>query len=301
MTREVSVYIPAYNVESFLESCIQGIRQQTYPVKEILVVDDGSKDRTLELAEQFAKTSQSWKTPVRVLQHPQNRGLAAVRNTGVQNAQSDYIASLDADCVPQPDWLERLMPLFDREKMGGVSGKLVEKNQRKMADRWRAVHMQQYWNGNEILIDPMHLFGNNTIFSRAALQEVGFYKDTPEYRTNNEDYYISRQLLYHGWHIAYDPDSVVYHLRTDTIYSLFRTYWRWFYLHRPRPDSKRGLWEKMKVNLQYFRMFTKQDLTSPRWDILPADVLFLIHQEYHDYQFALQERKKRREQRVSKS
>jgi glycosyltransferase involved in cell wall biosynthesis len=298
MIREVTVYIPAYNVEPFLDSCIEGIRKQSYPVKEILVIDDGSKDRTLEIAKGYESQNKEGVTPVRVIRHPQNRGLAAVRNTGVQNAQTDYIASLDADCVPQPDWLEKLMPLFEKEKMAGVSGKLIEKNQKKMADRWRAAHMQQFWDREEIIIDPMHLFGNNTIFLKPALKEVGFYKDTPEYRTNNEDYYISRQLLEHGYHIAYDPHSIVYHLRTDSLYSLFRTYWRWFYLHRPRPDSKRGLWEKMKVNLQYFRMFLKQDLKKARWDIIPADFLFFFHQEYHDYQFALEARRKRRAQKT---
>lgn len=284
MHRKVSFYIPAYNVEKFIGPCIETIMQQSYPVSEIIIIDDGSKDRTVEIAQKY---------PVKIVRHDNNRGLAAVRNTGVINAQFDYIGSVDADCLPEPDWLERLMKHFDLGNIAGVSGKLIEKYQSKMPDRWRAIHMKQYWEGTELIINPMHLFGNNTVFYRPALADVGYYKDSPEYRTNNEDYYISRCLLEKNYSIIYDPDALVYHLRQDSCSSLFRTYWRWFFLHRPRPDSKRGLYEKAKVNLQYFKYFLKQDLIAGNWNLIPVNFAFLYFQSLHDFRFALAERRKR--------
>ncbi|MCX7919858.1 MAG: glycosyltransferase family 2 protein [bacterium] len=278
MKRPVSVYIPAYNVEKYLATCIEYIQKQTYPVSEILVIDDGSTDTTADIAKQY---------PVKLIQHQQNQGLAAVRNTGVKNAKYDYVASLDADCIPEPDWLERLMVYFDQEQVAGVSGKLIEKHQTDIPDRWRAIHMKQYWEGEEVITNPMHLFGNNTVFYRPALAEVGFYKDTPEYRTNNEDYYISRKLLEAGYTIIYDPKSVVYHLRHDNYTSLFRTYWRWFFLHRPRPDSIRGFLHKGITNLVYFRNFLREDLDAGRFNLIIADCLFLWYQTVYDIKFAI--------------
>jgi glycosyltransferase involved in cell wall biosynthesis len=81
----ISLYVPAYNAEPWLERCLDAIRKQTRPPDEVIVVDDGSRDRTREIAERAG---------VRVLIHEKNRGLGAARNTAIRNARYDLIASL---------------------------------------------------------------------------------------------------------------------------------------------------------------------------------------------------------------
>lgn len=87
----VSVIIPCYNYGHFLAEAIESVRQQTYPAKEILVIDDGSIDNTKEVAARYADV---------IYIHQKNQGLSAARNTGTRHSRGSYLVFLDAD-----DWL----------------------------------------------------------------------------------------------------------------------------------------------------------------------------------------------------
>ncbi|MBD2459423.1 glycosyltransferase family 2 protein [Oscillatoria sp. FACHB-1407] len=90
----VSVIIPVYNGDRYLSEAIESVLQQTYQSFEVIVVDDGSTDNTATVAQQFGDT-------IRYL-YQENGGTAAARNTGIQMAQGDFLAFLDADDL----WLE---------------------------------------------------------------------------------------------------------------------------------------------------------------------------------------------------
>jgi glycosyltransferase involved in cell wall biosynthesis len=92
----VSILIPAYNSEKWITDSLRSAISQTWPRKEIIVVDDGSKDRTLEIARQFASDE------VHVITQA-NQGAAAARNTAYKHCQGDYIQWLDADDLLSPD------------------------------------------------------------------------------------------------------------------------------------------------------------------------------------------------------
>ena len=95
----VSVVIPAYNAEAYLEECVRSVLTQTHAVTEVLIVDDGSTDGTKILAESFG-------APVRLLQQKQG-GPARARNLGVNEAVGEWIAFLDADDFWLPDKVEK--------------------------------------------------------------------------------------------------------------------------------------------------------------------------------------------------
>lgn len=96
----VSILIPAYNAEEWIGETIQSAMAQTWPHKEIIVVDDGSSDRTAEVARRFESRE------VAVVSN-QNQGAAATRNHAFQISQGDYIQWLDADDLLAPDKIER--------------------------------------------------------------------------------------------------------------------------------------------------------------------------------------------------
>lgn len=273
MTERVVVYVPAYNVSVFLDECIAAIRAQTYPVADIVVIDDGSTDDSASIAERCG---------ARVIRHPRNLGLSAARNTAFREIDAPFIASLDADCVAEPDWLARLMPHMENPSMAGAGGTLIERNRDGVANAWRAAHMEQSL-GPEPVHCPHMLFGNNNVFRRRAILEVGSYPVDERYRTNNEDYYISRRLREQGWRLQYDPRARVHHGRTDDVASINRTYWRWFFLHRPRPSSPKGLLKKTVMNLRYAATFARRDVEAKRWGLVPFDLaVFPAYQTYHD-------------------
>ncbi len=98
---KVSIIVPVYNVEKYLRQCIDSLLCQTVPFYEILLVDDGSKDESGAICDEYAAQHDN----VRVV-HKQNAGLGMARNTGLDNVTGDYIAFVDSDDYLAPDWLE---------------------------------------------------------------------------------------------------------------------------------------------------------------------------------------------------
>jgi len=216
--QSISLYIPCFNVERHIALCLDAAGRQTCPTTEIIVVDDGSTDDTVSVASRY---------PVKIVKHGGNKGLAAARNTGIRSAAYDLVASLDADCVPKPDWLEKLADCLKDDDVAGAGGRLLERNSTRLPDRWRTFNMRQHW-GDEPITNPPFLFGNNTLFRKSALQQAGLYNE--RLRTNFEDVAISETLKLQGHTLVYQPAAVVEHLRTDSLYSAIRANWRWRFL-----------------------------------------------------------------------
>lgn len=112
----VSVIIPCYNAGEYLSDCISSILQQTHPVQEIIVVDDGSTDTTALIARDFGD-------PVRVMGQP-NMGVSTARNNGIKNSRGDFVAFIDADDLWEPAKLEQQVAYMmqNREAAAVVSG-----------------------------------------------------------------------------------------------------------------------------------------------------------------------------------
>ncbi|KAM3097630.1 glycosyltransferase family 2 protein [Phormidesmis sp. 146-12] len=111
---KVSVIMPVYNVENYVAETILSVLAQTYTNFEFLIVDDESPDRSVEICRQFQDPR------IRII-HQKNRGLAGARNTGIRNAQGDYIALLDSDDLWLPEKLEKLVGHLARSPHVGVT------------------------------------------------------------------------------------------------------------------------------------------------------------------------------------
>lgn len=100
-----SIIVPLYNKESFVRDALNSILKQTYTDYEVIIVNDASTDDSAIVAETFLSDK------IRIIQHDKNKGLAAARNTGIQNATSNFITYLDADDVWKPTFLEHIFSL----------------------------------------------------------------------------------------------------------------------------------------------------------------------------------------------
>lgn len=216
---KVSLYVPAYNAAPFLADCLGGLLSQTRPPDEIMVVDDGSTDATSEVAARFPG--------VKVIPHGANRGLAVARNTGVRSASFELVAAIDADCVPHPEWLQRLLEAyFAVPGVSGVGGKLLERYQSTAPDRWRAVHLKQH-RGDTPVLDPGFLWGHSTLFRKEALFNAGLYHE--RLRTNAEDVEMSEKLQRAGHKLYYQPLAIAEHVKRDSLLSVANTNWRYYF------------------------------------------------------------------------
>ena len=104
---KVSIIVPVYNVEAFLDACLASLEQQTHRDLEIILVDDASTDGSAAIAEGFATRCPY----ARLVRHARNRGLSAARNTGIDHASGELVAFVDSDDVVAPHFAETMVAL----------------------------------------------------------------------------------------------------------------------------------------------------------------------------------------------
>lgn len=109
---KVSIIIPVYNVEEYIEDCIRSVLAQSFRDFEIILVDDCGWDRSVALAENLLEKYED-EIEYKVISHERNKGLSAARNTGVDEAQGEYVFFLDSDDSLAPDCLEVLVRTAD--------------------------------------------------------------------------------------------------------------------------------------------------------------------------------------------
>lgn len=107
--KKISVIIPMYNAEHFIDQCIQSVICQTYENLEILVIDDGSADKSYEICERMKALDGR----IRVLQQ-ENGGVSSARNRGIDAATGEYVFFLDSDDAIHPCLLEKILEQAER-------------------------------------------------------------------------------------------------------------------------------------------------------------------------------------------
>lgn len=126
---KVSIIIPVYNVAPYLERCLLSVASQSYVDFEVVIVDDCGTDGSLQIAERFVN-EYSGPVQFRIVNHLQNRGISAARNTGIRCASGDYLFFIDGDDVISSDCLEILVTAVCKNKnvqmaIGGMDVKFL--------------------------------------------------------------------------------------------------------------------------------------------------------------------------------
>lgn len=105
---KISIIVPAYNVEKYIEKCSISILKQTYENIELIIVNDGSTDNTAQIIDDIAKLDNR----VRII-HKENAGVSSTRNVGIENATGDYIVFVDGDDFISADYIEYMLSLVE--------------------------------------------------------------------------------------------------------------------------------------------------------------------------------------------
>ena len=207
----VSIVVCCYNAEPTLDECLQSLKELDYPAYEIIVVDDGSKDRTHEIAGKFSN--------VRRIQVP-NGGLSRARNLGIEAARGEVVAFIDSDAYADPDWLYYMVSALDEHGAAAVGGP----NLSPPADGFTAQCIDESpGNPTCVLVDnerAEHIPGCNMAFRKEAFNVVGMFD--AQHRAAGDDVDLCWRLLVADKKIVYHPSAVVWHHRRPTI----RTYLR---------------------------------------------------------------------------
>jgi glycosyltransferase involved in cell wall biosynthesis len=122
----ISVIVPVYNVEKYLERCVQSVMNQTYKRLEIILVDDGANDSSPQICDQLALIDKR----IQVIHKP-NGGLSSARNAGVEKATGDFITFIDSDDWIALDTYEYCIKLLDEKKADVVQYNYIMINEPK--------------------------------------------------------------------------------------------------------------------------------------------------------------------------
>lgn len=112
---KVSVVIPVYNEEAYIQTCLESLLEQTYKPFEILLVDNNCKDKTIDIAKGF---------PVTIVKE-ETQGMIPARNRGFNEAKGDIIARTDADAILPSDWIEKIIKKFSKEDVDAFTGPVI--------------------------------------------------------------------------------------------------------------------------------------------------------------------------------
>ena len=269
--QRVSLYIPCYNAQGYINKCLEAVLRQSYPVDEILVIDDGSTDATAAAASRY---------PVRIIRSEYNRGLASARNTALRQAKNNFVASVDADCVIGRDWLKECMKNFGSPKVAMVGGRLEEAHNNEIADCWRGTHLKHHW-GEENMTNPVFLSGSNLVMRKDLVGLAGFY-DEKRYRNNYEDVDLSLRVKRLGFNLVYAPAAEALHIRRDTIISALETFWKWKF-----PDYKKKYLARPVFNLVNSLKLVFADLCNGKFKLIFMDIFAFLICTYCDFRLSL--------------
>lgn len=181
----VTVFVPVFNADKFLAEAIESILNQTFTDFELLVVDDGSTDKSIEILESFRDRR------IRISRNDRNRGRAYTRNRGIELARGEYLSVLDADDLCEPDRLERQVKCLDAHPdvaAVGSSATYVDENDNvayvcKVPTSSEEIHRQ---------IFQSNCFVHSSVtFRRQVLIDIGGYN--PELQ-QAEDYELFLRL-----------------------------------------------------------------------------------------------------------
>jgi len=221
---KVSIIVPAYNEEVNIVSSMNNLLKTDYPEFEIVFVNDGSKDRTFEVA----KAAFEGNPKVRLFDKP-NGGKASALNFGIEHAMGEIMVCIDADTQLQSDAVSFLIPHFIDEDVAAVAGNVKVGNEVNLLTRWQAIEYITSQNFDRRAFDLLNSItvvpGANGAFRKTALEEVGLYTTD----TLAEDCDVTIRLLREGYKVVNDPKAIAYTEAPESVNMFLRQRFRWNY------------------------------------------------------------------------
>lgn len=213
----LSVVVPVYNVEKYLDRCISSIVNQSYRYLEIILVDDGSSDASGKLCDEWKNRD----TRIKCV-HQRNGGLSAARNTGLEIASSDYITFVDSDDYIDPRMYEILMDGFNESDIDIVIGGVW--NEQENGEKYTPypANVQKLWTNQDGLVE-LNSFGHfdmsfcNKIFKRFLFEKEAYGEKKVRFplKKLSEDFYIMYKIIARTNKIRYTSTPYYHYVQRE--------------------------------------------------------------------------------------
>ncbi|MEM2523086.1 MAG: glycosyltransferase family 2 protein [Candidatus Bathyarchaeia archaeon] len=240
----VSIIVPVKNEEKVVGRLLEALLKLDYPTDkvEILVVEDGSTDKTVEICEEYARR---YPELVKLLHKPVSNGKPSALNFALKHARGEILAVFDADNVPERDVLKKAVAYFNDPSVAAVQGRLCSINAdenmlTKLVSYEEAAWCEAYLRGKDVLGLFVHLKGTCQFIRRDILAKLGGFNE----ETLSEDMELSARLVENGYRIRYASDMRSWQETPSKVGQIFKQRTRWF----------RGT---MQVAFKYGRLIAK--------------------------------------------
>jgi len=211
--RKASIIIVNWNGKHFLDTCLSSVLNQTYPNFEVVMVDNGSTDGSVDYVREKYPS-------IRIVQNEENLGFAKGCNVGIRHSDADYIVTLSNDTRVEPNWLEELIKVAETDKRIGICGsKLILMDSPNV---YNSVGFFLTFNAYIYDRGPGRKIGRyeklervdgvcaaSALYRKKMLDEIGLFDE--RFFFGHDDIDLSWRAKHYGWRAMYVPTSVCYH------------------------------------------------------------------------------------------
>ena len=255
----VSILIPAYNEEENIESSIRSVLKNDYPLKEIIVINDGSIDGTLKVAE---KMQVLYPKEIKII-NIMNSGKFNALNVGIKACRYNVFIAMDADTIFAPDTISNLMKHFNDKSVGAVAGKVETTKSHNILNIFQSIEYEigqniekkAFASVNAISVVP----GPVGAWRKPVVIKCGGYSN----ETLVEDQDLTLAVITNGYKIVYEPKAIAYTETPHTLKDFLKQRFRWIY------GTFQCAWK-------YKSYIVKKPISSFSLVIMPNTLLFNI-------------------------
>jgi len=223
---KVTVIIPNYNGAHFMASCLEKLKAQTYKAFDVLVVDNGSEDGSLDLMR-----DQYPEIPVIALK--KNTGFSGAVNIGIRKAKTPYVILLNNDTEPEPGYVGALMKAIGRsKKIFSVSACMIQLHHKELMDDAGDLYTALGWAVQRGVGQPVGDYRKRCrvfsacagagIYRREVFREIGLFDEL--HFAYLEDMDLGFRARIYGYRNEYCPEAVVYHVGSGTSGSKYNSF-----------------------------------------------------------------------------
>lgn len=245
----VTGVIPCFNSEKTVEKTILSLKAQSIPLYEILIVDDGSIDRTDDIAKCHG---------CRVISFSKSRGRGFARKVGIDEARTPFVLFCDSSNIINPKFLEIALPSFTDQSVSACFGRILNHDSlNDSLSRWRGRHL--FKENNQVRLD-VHtvdcLITYATLVQKEHFINAGNFN--PDLR-QCEDQDMGDKLIKAGYKLVSNPQLLAFSIRNESLTSLCTRYNRWNSNYKERLDLFNFIWNTFR---ECYLIFARNDFSQ---------------------------------------
>ncbi|MEF8902906.1 MAG: glycosyltransferase [Haloarculaceae archaeon] len=264
---DAELWVPTKDSEKTLHATLASVRALDPAPQRVRIVDGGSSDDTDEIAQSF---------DIDVVNQGNARGLSGGRNVALRKTDTTYLAFVDDDVQPRPDWLGCLVEELDTHNAGAATAP-IRHYPTTVAERWGVERLQFNDPGDERVTDRIP--GANGVYRVSAVREIGGW-DEENYPFGGEDVNLSRRLR-EAHALRYVPETYVIHEPVSGIEPVIKL-WHWHTQNGP-PENVPHLLLRAVEHLSKSFKYIFQDLRRGHLEFFPFDLAVAPVHMYLDF------------------